>query len=59
MCVVGRGGGVVKRNEGSKPSQFLSTNVTQGNSAHISLAKTSHVSVTLLATKAGERIGVY
>ena len=49
----------VKRNEGSKPSQFLSPNVTQGTSTHISLAKTSHVSLTLIATKAGERAGVY
>ena len=53
------GGGVVKRNEGSKLSQFLSPNVTQGTSAHISLAKTSHVSLTLIETKAGERTGVY
>ena len=52
------GGGVVKRNEGSKPSRFLSPSVTQGT-AHISLAKTSHVSLTSIATKAEERTGVY
>ena len=53
------GGGVIKRNERSKPSQFLSPNLTQGTSAHISLAKTSHVSLTLIATRAGDRTGVY